>query len=47
MLPNLCKPAQPHEGRSGARERELPVRVDPDGRRVDLEPWRAYWSELF
>jgi len=39
--PNLWKPAQPHEGRSGAREGDPCASADPDSRRTDQEPWRA------
>jgi len=38
---NLCKPAKPHEGRSGAREGGPCASADPDGRRTEQEPWRA------
>jgi len=36
--PNLWKPAQPHEGRSGTREGEPLARADPDRPEVDSEP---------
>jgi len=35
---NLCKPAQPHEGQSGAGDGDLLARADPDSRGSDLEP---------
>jgi len=35
---DLCKPVQPHEGRSGAGDGEPLARADPDDRRSDLEP---------
>jgi len=35
---NLCKPAQPHEGRSGAGDGDPLARADPDSRRRELEP---------
>jgi len=38
LHPNLWKPAQPQEGRSGAREGEPSARTDPDRPEVDSEP---------
>jgi len=44
---SLCRSAQPHEGRSGAREGEPRASADPDGRRTEQEPWRADRAKLF